>query len=836
MTFLDRLNALSKVLLGAGIVDLWKQASQSKVEAQKAERLAYDKHLREAARIAEKTLASWSSQPGFWERLIRRWLLGDRLDKLKQQLEQWRLRLAEAKKLATSAKALREKDTGDPLETQVLSEALALYERCAEIVHEEKVLGAIGKCQRELQRRQQFQGLGTEAQAQAEKRFFKRAIAAYREAEQLYPTDAVKAAIARCVAQVKYEVTYEATLQRAQEASEAGRLRGAIALLESALTNFPRSDGVKLLEQLQRTVKGREKFRQGLSAEQLGALRGAAAMYEEAKVLLSDPTGCQIRLGLVASKLKDWAIALSHLEGVHGEQAAYLRGFAHAQQGNLQQAHREWQFLSHTEIESQREILKSLSQRQRLLSIQNIEQLVKDENLEKAKAASTAFIKKFGFEPLIQENLDEHIQPRLENAVWQGADWRIITDTVERVWIEQPNYISLHNWAVAIYYYALIKPVETRDFTSLQNLIIALSTALANFRHDPALQDVPWLGNTPVDYDSVSLDLWRRIEEAIDTVKDRDINEYLQLRDRYRLEVVALRLMGDPPTQGMRVRQVFVPPGCYECYHSQWQDTCVEAIIHSQDILRSLYTDWGLAVAACVEGNTQRAMQLKPSTNPAVEAEFFGKKFVAYHEGCYQLQHQQWREAMTPLKLAQAEIKASTDWQKEVDKLCGVQRQVISEFREHLEFAQFWYDLLGSQPARSYLAEYKAEQIRDKLAKEQISFIQALQELQEVKRIDAQNPVVLDLIERVEFSKEIKEIHELMQRERFEEAVRSAKYSKHERIRFTVAEICINILLKGVETRELPSETVSQLGKWAYELCPNEYAFQEVYRELGLRY
>ena len=92
------------------------------------------------------------------------------------------------------------------------------------------------------------------------------------------------------------------------------------------------------------------------------------------------------------------------------------------------------------------------------------------------------------------------------------------------------------------------------------------------------------------------------------------------------------------------------------------------------------------------------------------------------------------------------------------------------------------------------------------------------------------------MIERVEFSKEIQEIHELLQRDQFEEAVRSAKYSKHERVRFIVAEICIKILIKGVETRELPSETVSQLGRWAYELCPNEYAFQEVYRELGLHH
>jgi nucleoid-associated protein YgaU len=91
-------------------------------------------------------------------------------------------------------------------------------------------------------------------------------------------------------------------------------------------------------------------------------------MYEEAKVLLLDPTDCQIRLGLVAIKTEEWAIAQSHLAGVRGEQAAYLRGFAYAKQGNLQQAHREWQPLTQTTVEYQRNALKSLAQRQRLLT------------------------------------------------------------------------------------------------------------------------------------------------------------------------------------------------------------------------------------------------------------------------------------------------------------------------------------------------------------------------------------------------------------------------------------------------------------------------------------
>lgn len=828
MNLLDVLNDWTEVLLGVGILDQWQVAAKSKATAQKAEKLAYDKRLREAARIVEQTLDAWSSRPGFWERLIRRFLLGNLLKQLKQQLGQWHSQISEADKLAAKAKALLKNDTGDPLESQALSKAIALYKSCAGIVHDEKVLREINHCQQELQRRQQFQKLVTEAEAQAEQRFFKLALPRLREAEKLYPTDAVKAAIATCVAQVTHEETYATALKRAQQGFKSGRLRGAIALLESALNDFPRSDGMELLDQLQNTVKGREKFRAGLNAEKLGALKGAASMYEEAKALLSDPTDCQIRLGLVAIRTEDWATALSHLEDVRGEQSAYLRGFAQAKQGNLQQAHREWQSLTQTTVGYQRDALKSLVQRQRLLALENIEQQVKDENLAEAKAASTAFIQKFGSEPLVQGNLDEHIQPRLETAVWQGADWGTIADTVERIWIEQPNLTSLHNWAVATYYRA------QSDSTKLSDLIAALSTAMANLTYDPALKDLPWLGNTPVDFDSVSLNLQRQLEQAIDAFKDQDINEYLQLRDRYRLEVVALRLMGNPPTQGLSVQGVYVTPGCYDLHKEKLKDITFPAKLWG-----TLYTPWGIAVAACVEGDTQRAIQLNPLAEPSGKAESFARNFVAYYEGCYLLQQQKWREAMTPLNQAWVEIRASSEWQKELDILCGLQRQAISDFKDHLEFAQLWCNLLGSQLAKSYLAEYKAEQIRDNLAKEQISFSYALQELQAIKQIDEKNPVVLNLIEKVEFSKEMQEIQELMQRDRFEEAAHRAKYSKHERVRYIVSEFFLEVVIKNVSRNDLNYEemrVMKQLGRWAYEICPDEPAFQEVYRLMKLPY
>lgn len=71
----------------------------------------------------------------------------------KLQLGQWHSQISEADKLAAKAKALLKKDTGNPLEGQSLSQAIALYQRCTEIVHNEAMLGEINHCQQEFKQR-----------------------------------------------------------------------------------------------------------------------------------------------------------------------------------------------------------------------------------------------------------------------------------------------------------------------------------------------------------------------------------------------------------------------------------------------------------------------------------------------------------------------------------------------------------------------------------------------------------------------------------------------------------------------------------------------------------
>ena len=803
-------------------LDSLSKREQTIAASKEAQQLAQKKQLREAVILAQDTINNWSGKSGFWQGLSQKLLLGNVLEQLQEHLKQWRKKVAQADKLIAQAKALLKQDTNDPLVTQNITNAILFYQRCTKILQDDKVSQAIKQCQQELEKRHSFQKLVQDAEYKAENRFYQQALAIYHQAGKLYLTEVLKTAITTCKTYVEQEKSYSEALQKAEQAVNEGKLQAAIAMLSSALTKFNRSDGIELIEKLQKIVQGREKYRAGLQAEKAGNLVEAASFYQSAKVLLPEPTECQLRLAVVATKTKEWAKILDYLEGLEVQPAFYLRGFALAQQGCLQAAYKEWQGLSSNEIAAQKETLKSLSQRQRLLAIQNIEQLVKDENLQQAKTASTEFTKKFGSDSLVEGNLTNHIQLRLEAEIWQDNDKEIIANKAEQAWILDPNLTTLHNWFVATYYHT------QGDNHNISNLIVALPTALANLTYDSALKDVPWLGNQAINLESISLELQRRLETIIDTFKDENINEYLQLRDGYRLEMVALRLMGNPPKMGMKVKNVFVTPGCYSRFLPLWQNI-IDDIQPSQNILRSLYTPWGFAVAACVEKDIQRAIKLKPSHKPTSEVETFAQEFVAYHEGCYQLQQQQWRKAIIPLKLARSQIQISTDYQQEIDKLCNLQRQIISESQEHLEFAQFWYDILKSQAARSYLAEYKAEEIREKLVNQQITNKQALEQLEKIKQIDTDNPIVVDLIEKIQFNQEIEQVEKLLQNNQFEDAVKRAKKSSNPRIRSVVAEICIDILVKGFQNRELGFDNIYKLGLWAYELCPDDANVQEIY-------
>ncbi len=675
----------------------------------------------------------------------------------------------------------------------------------------------------EIDRRHRFERLFAQGEHYINDKYFDRGLRSFLQAKELFNTDELQSRIVRCQSQIERQKKYEEILKQTTAIAKEGMFKATFSLLKPALIQFDREDGRKLLRRLDNAVEIKKKFEIGLQFESRGELNNAKNHYQQILKFVPKLSECRIRLAIIAVKNRDSSEALSYLDNISGEQANYLRGFACVMQRDWRQADREWQFIEHKEVKSQRQSLKTLAQRARLLTMRNIEHYVDCGDLEQAKNTSFQFIDKFGVDPLVEGNLYGHIQALIETKVWKTQNWNIIAETAEKSWIENQDISSLHNWAVASYYQAQIDPNKIAD------LIIAWATALANIKVDPSLQDLPWLGSSSPDLDRVSTSLTELIEKLIDAVKDTSIDRYLQLRDLYRWQTVALQMTKNFPTTGVRVKQLLLLPGCYQRHLNTLPTSNIPA-----EPWGRLYTNWGQSVAACIEGDSDHAIQIKPKTKAVSVAEKSADSFVIYHEGCHYLQQQNWRKAITPFKQVQGEIKKFPDWIGEIDRLCEKQRQKIDNFDEHLEFAQFWYELLGSKPARSYLAEYKAKQIGNQLAEEKITFVQGQKQLLELKAIDEANPIVIDLIKKIETIQEMNSIIDLMKQNRIHDAVRRAKYSNHQEVKYQTAEIFIDILLAGAKNRQMGGEEMLQLGRWAKEICPYEPAFREVYSSLGL--
>ncbi|MCT7953487.1 hypothetical protein NG798_27180 [Ancylothrix sp. C2] len=60
------------------------------------------------------------------------------------------------------------------------------------------------------------------------------------------------------------------------------------------------------------------------------------------------------------------------------------------------------------------------------------------------------------------------------------------------------------------------------------------------------------MSSTAVDLNAVTLNRQKILETAVDSLRERNLKDYLRLRDLYRQEMVALRLMGTPANAGAK--------------------------------------------------------------------------------------------------------------------------------------------------------------------------------------------------------------------------------------------------------------------------------------------
>ena len=753
----------------------------------KIKEVAKNQELEEAIHLADKIINYWSIKTSWVEQLIRQLLkINNHLKQLKAQKQL----ITIAYEKAARAKTLEESVKGNPDGIDILYDARKLYSDCYGLVKNCKFKQAENRCHQGIQSRQEFEKFIAQANKLVTQWKFIRALENLQEAYKLFSTKQVEKQIEYCSSQSTLEREFEDILTKVNQLAKQKQFQKAFDLLKPIYVKFPRLDSKELLEKLRQLARGKKFFLDALMAEKAGELKKAINNYKKALKFVPNLTESHIRLAVIEIKTHQWEKVISQLEGINEEQAAYLRGFAYAKQENWQQAKHEWDSISHINIQSQLQILNTLIEQDKLSKIQEIQQLVEVKNFKQAKLVSQEFLTKFGSDKLIESNLNECIQRNLDTELWKTHDWQKIAEIAEQNWLICQDIKSLHNWAMAIYFLSQIEP------SKLTEIIISIATLLANIHIDPSLNNIPWLMNKPVELDEVFLSVKQILDNLIHEIKNNNIEEYLRLRDQFRLDFIAIEEMGKPPTSGVKINELFLTPGCYKFFHRQLSNNSIIKIekLYTGLYQQSLYSIWGLAVAACVEGDITRAISIKPTnTKSQTKVEIFAQKFVSYHEGYYYLENNSWRDAINPLKQAKILIMDNAEWFKKIDKLCQKQRRKITDFNDHLHFAQFWYDLLDSELSRGYLGEYKAREVIEKFVNKELGVGRTLEKLSQIKRNYGNNPVVNDFIERIELLDEEEKINNAIANNNWKYAVNLAKQSRHQAIKNNLTNHAIKI-------------------------------------------
>ncbi len=810
---------------------VFENAEKSQKKFLEAKELANLKKLEEAIKLGEEILSLWKQNPSWREQIVREFSVGDLLENVNTKLTKWKLNLNKARHYATQGKKLIQEDQNYPFDSSILTKALDYLQKSNALLYDTECSVTAKVLTDKINSRNKFQGLYKQGKDLTDNKFFKEGLPYLLDAQKIYRVADLDREIIEYEYQIKLQIEYEDSLINIKSFAQKGDFISAYNQLQLALNKFERQDGNELREKLQLIIDAKTDYRQGLMAEKIDNFTLAKKQYLSALSKLPQLKDANYRLVLIDIKQHNFTSALSYLENLEEERANYLRGFIYLQKNDYHNAVKEWKLVNNPIINTNKESLKTLIQRNKLQIIQHIENLVNEEKYQEAKICSENLLKQYGYDDKIDHNLNKHIQPALQHQLWQSSDLIKIIDKLEEDFKQNPNLTTLHNIAIALHYQAQI------DENYIERWINSWMTVLLNINKSQVFQNLSWLNVKEINYDKMKDDLIKIVEGAIDKYKDNNLDKYYQFRDILRRENLALELIGNPPQTGIKIKEIFITPGFYLQHQKQ-----LKSIQLKTDKLSTLFTNYGLAVAACLKNDTERAIKIKPSQPHSSEVEKLAYHLINYHEGCYYLHHHSWKKAKNHLEISQPEIKNNRDWVENINSLCEKQRQKIESEKEHIEFAQFWYNLLKSSQSASYLAEFKAKEIVEKVADEIISIYTGISELEKLKNIDAKNPLVLDFIEKLkllekelEISVELDELRLLLVQHRFEDAFQKAKYSSYPEVKYFVAKFAIRIVLEASNNRQLNYEQMGALitmAKCAYELCPFEPEFQEIYAAL----
>jgi hypothetical protein len=608
--------------------------------------------------------------------------------------------LKQAVNLIEKAKLVIDQDTYNPFDTNLLSTAIDYYQKSYSIVKKDSCIQAIDNIQMEIDRRYQFQALFRTATENFHHRKFKEALDNLVAAKEIYAPEKLLKTINEFQERAREEDTYLQSLVEAKTLSYSGRFYDALMIVNQALVKFPCEDGESLKLRLSRVVTAKEQLNLGKKEQQAGSINEAKSHYIAALTLMPDWSEAKLRLAIINITTGESTEEIEQLANIDIPKVQYLKGLLYARQKKYKEAKKIWSTLDQDLVHEYWQIVADISLTQRQLIQPQIKQLIEQNNLEQAKITSLEFLEKFGSDLLIETNLKDCILPAIEKEIWGTEKLDKIVIFVRENWIEKRDIKSLHNLAVALYYSG------QDNHCTIEELILTWSTAIANIEADPSLQNIPWLENKSLSLTEISSKLWLLLEQHIETIKNSNPTNYLQFRDRYRQEMWAEKLSKEELSNKFIIDKLTILPGFHQKYYSH------HSLNGKPQVWKTLYTRLGQAVAACLDGDPKRSEVLQDyllEVNSSLEE--FARHFILYQQGYSYLQKEEWRSAIYPLNDIKNTINENHEWWQEIDELCAHQRNKISDFEEHLDFAQFWHDLLSSLQSEYYLIEYRALEI-----------------------------------------------------------------------------------------------------------------------------
>ena len=852
------INSLTMLCCGVGVIDIRDRANQTKDLLIKSEERAKTRRLKEAIQLAKSGTRLWSLNPNFWEKLFRKWFLSDLLIKIEESSKKWSGQMQNAQRLIQEGNNLLTLVSDDPKEYENLEKALHCLQRAKNLLFDPKVNEQVKSYSDELQQRKHWSELFEDAQANALAKYFLRALPIYEEAQKFYSTDELNELIAICKSSVIAEKQYYRELKNAKSFCQQADFPKAFKAARMAIASFPREDGQKFLRSLERILESKTIFQKGLQHEQSRELDLALDCYTRAYKLMPDLLECRFRQVIVVCKQENWEQALTFLDGLNGDRAKYLRGFIFAKQQNYDDNAREWQGLRVSGLDSQRSKLQIIKQKDYLLDLQAIEKFVDQGDLEKAANISYKALERHPQAEIISKNLENHILPRLDSEAWKQTEinWNILRGKTGSTWLERPNLQSLHNWAVAAYYCAMNTEYPTLDL--IMEFNASWGTAIANLPDDPSLDNLPWLGNTKPDRIQLKKKLEELWDRVLDRVKDNDLDTYMKVRDWQRLDRYTLNILTSSTKPIIKLGSTWILPSTIDFLQQfeKLNDNLTKSILdiqHQSTFLRSIiariaktqksildiqhqytilptssqlslfYSPLGIAIAACLDGDVERGLQLKNYNLGYLNHKEHlnnAHAMLSYFESCHLLKKNQWQNALQLAKQFKQSIQKNSEWLSEIDRLCESIVRELDE-KDQITFAKSWLESTSSKAARNYYTECKTEEIRMQIANQRITHNQGLLKLRDLADIDTSNPVYRDLISRLEGVNTADEINQLLKRGEPEAAFNCAMRSGNREIKEMLVEIFLNILnecdRKGIRD---PSGRM-QLVEWIRRLVPD---------------